>query len=156
MGTHDAEPRTGPVELRPRRRRRSERVAEAARLAAEHRAAHQARLSTDAIPLDRAVALTGSSAEHLLRFVRRGDALALEDGGAIRLIPWQLRDNPLSPIVPGIRDVAASFPGDLAALHDWMTRENQSLGGETPATALQAGETLEVLALVRAIGAAGR
>ena len=90
--------------------------------------------------------------------MRRGDALALagDDGRGVRLIAWQLRDNPLSPIVPGVRDVAASFPGDLAALHDWMTRENRALGGETPANALHAGGTLDVLALVRAIGAAGR
>jgi hypothetical protein len=77
------------------------------------------------------------------------------DGGPL-LPAWQLQRDPASPALPLVKDIANSFPGDLAVLHHWMLLPNVDLEGLSPAEALTRREAPEVLAVAAAIGAAGR
>jgi hypothetical protein len=126
------------------------------REASAKQAAHQQELRASSVSLSEAAVLTGTSADRLRRLVGRGDVLAFSVGDDLRIPGWQLQQSEVAPAVSGVVEVAAVFPGDLADLSDWIQRSNTDLDGCSPAEALKQGHANRVVALARAIGAAGR
>lgn len=124
--------------------------------AEKRRAEHDERLRLESLTLDEAAALTGSSRTRLLRLIQRGEVNALRVNGDIKIPEWQLQENELIPVVPGISKLTEAFPGGLASLQQWVAKPNVDLFGASPLEALRLGDSSRVIALARAIGAAGR
>jgi hypothetical protein len=126
------------------------------REASAKQAAHQEELRASSVSLSEAADLTGASADRLRRLVGRGDMLAFSVEDDLRVPSWQLQRSEVAPALSGVVEVAAVFPGDLADLSDWIQRSHTDLDGYSPAEALKQGQANRVVALARAIGAAGR
>lgn len=68
---------------------------------------------------------------------------------------WQLDAESEKGMLPGLGELADSFPGGLVALSAWATRPSQDLRGRQPCRALAHGEVDQVVQLSRTLTAAG-
>lgn len=127
-----------------------------ARRADQRRAENSMRLRAESLSVPSAATATGASERHLMRLVKSGDAVAVVDGGRVLLPPWQLQRNAVAPVIPGSSEILRAFPADLPTLHAWMGKPTAELDGAAPADALRDGQAACVIALAKAIGAAGR
>lgn len=134
----------------------TERLEELRERNARRRAEYERRLAEDSLTLAEAAARTGATVEMLRALVMRHGALTVDAADGPRLPPWQLREDPESPVLPDALELAAAFPADLPILHDWVLRPHPDLDGRSPAEVLMRGGAPEVSRIAAAIGAAGR
>lgn len=98
-----------------------------------------------------AAARLGVSAQAVSGMLERGALVGIKEGREWRLPTWQLDADGPAGVVPGLREVAARFPGSVVALSRWVQRENPDLDGLTPLAALRRGDVAGVVRLVEAL-----
>ena len=102
---------------------------------------------------EEAAAQLGVSAQAVSAMIKRGDLAGLKVAREWRLPRWQFDPDSESGLLPGLRAVLEASPGSLVALSRWIQTETADLGGLTPRSALQNGQSSHVLRLLRAISA---
>lgn len=100
---------------------------------------------------------TGITVRAVNAAIAAGQLLTVAGADEQRLVPtWQLATaGPDGPGLAGIGDLARVFPGTTVALTLWAWKPSADLAGRTPAQALADGHADAVIAIARALTAAG-
>lgn len=104
------------------------------------------------IPKDAAAAALGEDESAILKLIEDGSLFAVENQGEIWVPSWQLTG--AGVLLPGLTELVANFPGDVAAVTEWVQLPNPDLGYLTPLAALQAARSEEVQRVVLGLTAA--
>lgn len=94
----------------------------------------------------------GVSTNQVTNLIASGDLLQLAGQDGMRLPAWQFDPEVPRGRLEGIRQVAASFPGQILSFSHWMTHPQPALGGRIPREVLRGGDVDTVVAVARAIG----
>jgi excisionase family DNA binding protein len=92
-------------------------------------------LLEQSITRDEAAEILGVTSQAVSAMLKRGDLAALKVGRERRLPRWQFDPDSDSGILPGLRDVLASYPASLVAMSRWAETESPDLGGIRPRSA---------------------
>lgn len=100
---------------------------------------------------------TGVTIEAVNAAIAAGELRTIAEADGHLLVPtWQLATADRGgPAPAGISDLARVFPGSTVALTLWACRPSADLAGRTPAQALANGQVDAVIAIARALTAAG-
>lgn len=119
--------------------------------------ARLARVRAVSVTVEDASRSTGVTVEAVNAAIAAGQLLTIAAADGQTLIPtWQLATADLGgPALAGIGDLARVFPGTTVALTLWACKPSADLAGRTPARALAEGQVDAVIAIARALTAAG-
>lgn len=127
-------------------------VAAAAGRAERERAAALAADVEDSLTREQAAERLGITPQSVSERRKTGRLVGLRRGREWRFPRWQFSDD---DALPGLRELAAAYPGSTLSLSVWAKRPHVDLDGRTPSEELaRRGGPGRVLALVEAISAA--
>jgi dihydroorotate dehydrogenase len=127
-----------------------EQTAELTSLAQRHRVEQWRRLAETSLSRGEVAALVDASEHDVAQLALQGKILGSRWLNELRFPRWQFSN------IEAALEVATAFPGDLAALNDWMLTPHVEFGDDAPAQLAERGDWSRVLSTVQAISAAGR
>jgi hypothetical protein len=117
--------------------------------------AQRRQLAADSVSRDEAAALLGVAAQSITTKLAAHKLVGIKVGREWRLPSWQFDpDNP-SGVLPDLDILQAVFPGGVVSLSKWMLRKQPEFDGRTPREELALHDSAPVIALARALTAAG-
>lgn len=112
-------------------------------------------LAAESVSRDEAAQLLGVAAQSITAKLAAHKLVGIKVGRQWRLPAWQFDpDNP-SGVVPDLDILQAAFPGGVVSLSKWMVRKEPEFDGRTPRDELALQDSAPVIALARALTAAG-
>lgn len=109
-------------------------------------------IDSQSVSIDEAAEATGLHSAVIRRRIDERQVAALDVSGELRVPSWQFGSG--KPFVDGLSDLLRTFPGDSAALTEWVGTPHPDLGYRTPLTLLQGDRSGEVLHVVQSFLAA--
>ena len=117
--------------------------------------AQRRQLAADSVSRDEAAELLGIAAQSITTKLAAHKLVGIKVGREWRLPTWQFDpDNP-SGVLPDLDILQAVFPGGVVSLSKWMLRQQPEFDGRTPREELALHDSAPVIALARALTAAG-
>ncbi|CAN5257714.1 hypothetical protein BH20ACT5_BH20ACT5_22380 [soil metagenome] len=125
---------------------RAASAANAVRLARERVA-----VAADSLTREEVAERLGISPQAVSNRIRAGRLVAIRAGRRWLLPAWQFDPEAADPVLPGIAELLAAWPGSVVALSRWAATPNRDLGDRAPERGLRDGAIGAVLAAARAI-----
>jgi hypothetical protein len=118
--------------------------------------AQRRRLAAESVGRDEAAALLGITAQSVTVKLAAHKLVGIKVGRRWRLPTWQFDPHNPSRVLPDLDILQAVFPGGVVSLSKWLLRKQPEFDGRTPREELALHDSAPVIALARALTAAGR
>ncbi|TDK88370.1 DNA-binding protein [Mycobacterium paragordonae] len=117
--------------------------------------AQRRRLAADSISRDEAAELLDVAAQSVTAKLATRKLVGMKIGREWRLPVWQFEPEAPSGVLPDLDQLQAAFPGGLISLSRWMLCGHAEFDGRTPRDEMLLHGSAPVIAVARALTAAG-
>jgi hypothetical protein len=117
--------------------------------------AQRRQLAAESISREEAAELLGIAAQSITVKLAAGKLVGIKVGREWRLPVWQFDPENPSGALPDLDELQAVFPGGLVSLSRWMHHEQPEFDGRSPRAEMLLHGSAPVIAVARALTAAG-